>query len=59
LRAGKKMGCEEDERLLFPSFAFPAESFAEAATPGSGESSSRSRSSLSFSLRPPRSIADY
>ncbi|CAL4913095.1 unnamed protein product [Urochloa decumbens] len=30
------MGCEEDERLLlFPSFAFPAESFAEAATPGS------------------------
>lgn len=31
------MGCEEDERLLFPSFAFP-ESFAEVATPGSGES---------------------
>jgi len=33
-----RMGCEEDERLLFPSFAFPAESFAEADTPGSGES---------------------
>jgi hypothetical protein len=33
-----RMGCEEDERLLFPSFAFPAESFAEAATPGSGQS---------------------
>ncbi|KAJ1298358.1 hypothetical protein BS78_01G446600 [Paspalum vaginatum] len=32
------MGCEEDERLLFPSsFAFAAaESFAEAATPASG-----------------------
>lgn len=30
------MGCEEEERLLFPSFVFP-ESFAEAATPGSGE----------------------
>ncbi|ONL94800.1 grassy tillers1 [Zea mays] len=28
------MGCEEEERLLFPSFVFP-ESFAEAATPGS------------------------
>jgi hypothetical protein len=31
------MGCEEEERLLFPSFVFP-ESFAEAATPGSGDS---------------------
>jgi len=30
------MGCVEEERLLFPSFVFP-ESFAEAATPGSGE----------------------
>ncbi|OEL27307.1 Homeobox-leucine zipper protein HOX12 [Dichanthelium oligosanthes] len=36
------MGCEEDERLLFPSFAFP-ESFAEAATPGSGGEQKKAR----------------
>nr|CAB3496780.1 unnamed protein product [Digitaria exilis]CAB3501719.1 unnamed protein product [Digitaria exilis] len=38
------MGCEEDERLLFPSFAFP-ESFAEVATPGSagGEQKKQAR----------------
>ncbi|ONL94798.1 grassy tillers1 [Zea mays] len=36
------MGCEEEERLLFPSFVFP-ESFAEAATPGSGGEQKKAR----------------
>ncbi|CAL4938085.1 unnamed protein product [Urochloa decumbens] len=49
------MGCEEDERLLFPSFAFPAESFAEAATPGSGGEQKKARQRR---RRKPRPAAD-
>ncbi|CAN6301915.1 unnamed protein product [Urochloa humidicola] len=47
--------CEEDERLLFPSFAFPAESFAEAATPGSGAEPKKARQRR---RRKPRAAAD-
>ncbi|WVZ55854.1 hypothetical protein U9M48_006460 [Paspalum notatum var. saurae] len=50
------MGCEEDERLLFPSsFAFAAaESFAEAATPGSagGEQMKKARQRRRRRARP-------
>ncbi|CAN6290334.1 unnamed protein product [Urochloa humidicola] len=49
------MGCEEDEMLLFPSFAFPAESFAEAATPGSGGEQKKARQRR---RRKPRAAAD-
>ncbi|XP_062209153.1 homeobox-leucine zipper protein HOX12-like isoform X2 [Phragmites australis] len=47
------MGREEEERLLFPSFSFPGESFAEAATSGSGGEQKKARQRRRRKARPP------